>query len=88
MRVKIKIKNKLEGKNNSLIEGLNWKQKKIKKGQKNQNIGTKLEKKQNTTNLNWKIKVKTIEISIKRPKKKKLEINRRSPNWKTLYIAN
>jgi hypothetical protein len=44
MRLKIKIKNKLEGKNNSLIEGLNWKQKKIKKGQKNQNIGTKLEK--------------------------------------------
>jgi len=44
MRLKIKIKNKLEGKNNSLIEGLNWKQKKNKKGQKNQNIGTKLEK--------------------------------------------
>jgi hypothetical protein len=32
MRLKIKIKNKLEGKNNSLIEGLNWKQKKNKKG--------------------------------------------------------
>jgi hypothetical protein len=43
MRVKIKIKNKLEGKNKFFIGGLNWK--KITKEQKNQKNKNQIRKK-------------------------------------------
>jgi len=51
MRVKIKIKNKLEGKNNSLIEGLNWKQKKIKKRTKKSKYRDQIRKKNKTQQI-------------------------------------
>jgi hypothetical protein len=56
IRTKIKIKNKLEWNSNSLIEGLNWKQKKIRIEQKNQKNKDQIRKKYNIINLNWKIK--------------------------------
>ena len=48
-------------------------------------IKTKLEKK-NTTNLDWRIKLKTTKTLTKRPRRK-LEIKRRRPKLKNIIYA-
>jgi hypothetical protein len=73
MRVKIKIKNKLEGKNNSLIEELNWKQKKIKKRTKKSKYRDQIRKKtkhnkfelKDKSENRWNLDKKTEEKKIR-----------------------
>jgi len=82
--VKIKIKNKSEGKNKFLIGGLNWKEKNNNKKKKNENqIKNKC-----TMNLDWMMKSKTINVFRKALRQKSdIKINRITLK-KKLYIKN
>jgi predicted metal-dependent hydrolase len=54
MWLKIKTKNKLEGKNNSLIKGLNWEQKKHKMKKKSNVWGPNKKNKTQQTRIEWR----------------------------------
>jgi hypothetical protein len=71
MRVKIKIKNKLEDKPEVSIGGLNWNEKYLwlkKKPIKRTRV--KLEKKKNNINFDWMMKLKTNKTLTKKLRKK------------------
>jgi hypothetical protein len=71
MRVKIKIKNKLEDKPEVSIRGLNWNEKYLwLKKKQIKRTRVKLEKKINNINFDWMMKLKTNKTLTKKLGKK------------------
>jgi hypothetical protein len=71
MRVKIKIKNKLEDKPEVSIGGLNWNEKYLwLKKKQIKRMRVKLEKKKNNINFDWMMKLKTNKTLTKKLRKK------------------
>jgi hypothetical protein len=87
MKVKIKIKNQLESKNNPFIGGFNWKKK--DKGQINQKYNVQIRKQITKNNkLGLKGEIKNNQNLNKRAKEKKIEIKRRRTKLKNINMTN